>query len=64
MGFKKRLYKLLPLKGRVFLFKRFLMDKDTGYGGVFRTALNGALEDFLALRDKINEVCPETYDKR
>ena len=23
-----------------------------------------ALEDFLALRDKINEVCPETYDKR
>ena len=23
-----------------------------------------ALEDFLALRDKINEVCPETYDMR
>lgn len=52
MGFRRRLYKLLPLKGREFLFKRFLMDKDTGYGGVFRTALNGALEEFLSPDEK------------
>ena len=43
MGFRRRLFKLLPLGGRVFLFKHFLMDKDTGYDGVFRTAPNGAL---------------------
>ena len=55
MKIGEHIYRHLPLGLKALVFKRFRMDRPCGYGEIYRTTLNTALDTFLTLEEKASE---------